>query len=654
MANSQIEQEKWKQKFQQDRYQEAISEALSNLQHDDSMWKWIIKNYSEPLQEKRCELCKNNIKYLEEYKYFFGQKKSDDVQIIWFDYRKYLVFQTCVKISVCVWEMDWDIQNYTDKIVILADCIDIHQILEYKKITEYHGERPNYKNPLYLYFSQEVFDALIYCFDFSQLLEDERVVIMVGEKNLKFFFDDFQAVMPDGIISARENKKVVKILTDIIAEKTKRLNDNKMEAEETYKNKRAEINQRIKERKPKVMILTSYFTTALQYHARDCQKSLESLGVHTLLYMEKGEIFNTTLDEFYLLLNKFQPDVIFLLDHFRFDEPEVSEDIVFVSWIQDTLPDIMNPNTKDKLGKRDFILNHFTTWKTFHKLGYNEKKILDAPIPANFQIYKPYQLSEEEYNTFSCDICLMSHAADISEYIEDKVRLVPDIIKEPIRSIYQGYVEYVYQSEHFFYSKEEFALFIDGVMKQIYQLELKESVIEKIAADMHILFSHRVFRQVIADWLIDAGYTNLKLWGNDWKKIDKYKNFAMGPAENGETLSKILQSSKIVLGCNMNVTAAARAWETMLSGGFYMCNYVPEEEDAVDIRKIMTEDDNLVMFYDKQDLLTKIDYYLTHEEERIKMAEKGRKVALEKMTYDVLMKKMLDFLGEKIDEMEYE
>ena len=107
---------------------------------------------------------------------------------------------------------------------------------------------------------------------------------------------------------------------------------------------------------------------------------------------------------------------------------------------------------------------------------------------------------------------------------------------------------------------------------------------------MFEVFNQRLFRTTVVDWLIEAGYTNLKLWGNGWLKDPKYSKYAMGPAENGETLSKIYQASKINIGNNIMTTSAARAWECMLSGGFYMSNFIPPDADVTDIRKILKLD----------------------------------------------------------------
>ena len=181
-------------------------------------------------------------------------------------------------------------------------------------------------------------------------------------------------------------------------------------------------------------------------------------------------------------------------------------------------------------------------------------------------------------------------------------------------------------------------------------MALTAEALDYFVEDMWRYFNDRVYRQMLVQWMLDAGFTNIKLWGNGWAMEEKYKEYAIGPAQNGETLSKIYQASKIVIGNNIMTTAAARAWETMLSGGFYMSNYIPEENDDVDIRKILEVDKDVIMFYNREDLIQKLHYYLEHEEERQKMIERGRKAALEKMTYDILMKRVLKEIGERLEE----
>ena len=91
-----------------------------------------------------------------------------------------------------------------------------------------------------------------------------------------------------------------------------------------------------------------------------------------------------------------------------------------------------------------------------------------------------------------------------------------------------------------------------------------------------------------------------------------------------------------------------RAWETMLSGGFYLSNYIPEEDDITDIRKIIEVGKDVIMFYDKEDLIEKIHYYLEHEDERSEMIQRGRKAALENMTFDILMERTLSEIAKRV------
>ena len=80
-----------------------------------------------------------------------------------------------------------------------------------------------------------------------------------------------------------------------------------------------------------------------------------------------------------------------------------------------------------------------------------------------------------------------------------------------------------------------------------------------------------------------------------------------------------------------------------------MSNYIPEEEDITDIRKIIDVGKDVVMFYNKEDLIEKLHYYLNHEEERKEMIARGRKAALEHMTYDMLMKRVLKEVAERLE-----
>lgn len=94
-------------------------------------------------------------------------------------------------------------------------------------------------------------------------------------------------------------------------------------------------------------------------------------------------------------------------------------------------------------------------------------------------------------------------------------------------------------------------------------------------------------------------------------------------------------------------TAAARAWESIFSETLYLCNWIPPELDVTDIRTILKPEE-FVMFKGKEDLLSKVKYYLENEEERQRMIAIEKESALKKMTFDATCKRMLDVLKEQL------
>lgn len=86
-------------------------------------------------------------------------------------------------------------------------------------------------------------------------------------------------------------------------------------------------------------------------------------------------------------------------------------------------------------------------------------------------------------------------------------------------------------------------------------------------------------------------------------------------------------TTKNVLGNRQNIDARlkqmkGRMAEIALCGGFVLTEYVPY------INEVFQIDKEIAVFYEKEDLLEKIRYYLAHEDERESIAKKGYAKAL--------------------------
>ncbi len=620
---------------------------IYEIQKFNCILNFIYKSYVCPNEEYYLENLEKNLVLFEDYKYYYGNDITISTQdkftfdIIWINKQYLVLFDGNKFIQEDFYNRNISILE--DDVILGINILSYNEIIKYDKeiLITPRGGFNGMKQPIYLYYDKEYFEVLLRIIDFSEILTKKRFIILCERKNLEEFFLDFQAIMP-----TRIDIRIKEVLIDIINKRQIKL-ENAIKENENYNRNYNLIIDNIKNKKPRILFITSLFTTALQYHAKNMEKAAKKMGYKTDILIEKSEFHRVFKVNTIIKINEFKPDIIFLLDHFRFENDIYNKGIIVISWIQDPLPNIMDKQTPLKLTNRDFILNHYISWDKFFEIGYDKAHIIEGPVPANQDIYKEYNLTEEEKKEYSCDICILCHTQSLKHYINNEVSYIEEI-EDKLKEIFYSYWKLVYNDDNMiFYHLQEYKDFIRYSLSTFYSIKISDKAIDYYAERMYYELNSVVFRHCLVDWLIEAGYTNIKLWGNGWTEEEKYRPYAMGAAENGEKLSKIYQCSKIVLGNNIMTTGAARAWESMLSGAFFLCNWIPPDADAVDIRKIL-EPEDFVMFNGKEDLLQKVNYYLTNEEERQKMIKRGKKAALEKMTFDATFERMMKVIRERL------
>jgi spore maturation protein CgeB len=108
-------------------------------------------------------------------------------------------------------------------------------------------------------------------------------------------------------------------------------------------------------------------------------------------------------------------------------------------------------------------------------------------------------------------------------------------------------------------------------------------------------------------------------------------------------LPKVFRASKINLNFtipNIKSGIPLRVWDVLGAKGFLLTNYQAE------IPLYFKEGEDLVCFDGVEDLKEKVGYYLTHEEERCKIAENGYRKVKEHHTYIERIRYILSVLEE--------
>ena len=109
----------------------------------------------------------------------------------------------------------------------------------------------------------------------------------------------------------------------------------------------------------------------------------------------------------------------------------------------------------------------------------------------------------------------------------------------------------------------------------------------------------------------------------------------MGPVRYWDESPVVFYNSRINLNFtirNIRSGIPLRVWDILAAGGFCITNFQPE------LVMYFRNGEDLVWFEDEADLVKKVGYYLSHEDERKRIALKGQKKVRELHNYDVRLR----------------
>lgn len=109
----------------------------------------------------------------------------------------------------------------------------------------------------------------------------------------------------------------------------------------------------------------------------------------------------------------------------------------------------------------------------------------------------------------------------------------------------------------------------------------------------------------------------------------------MGPVRYWDESPVVFYNSRINLNFtirNIRSGIPLRVWDILAAGGFCITNFQPE------LVMYFKNGEDIVWFEDEADLVKKVGYYLSHEDERKRIALNGQKKVRELHNYDVRLR----------------
>lgn len=174
-----------------------------------------------------------------------------------------------------------------------------------------------------------------------------------------------------------------------------------------------------------------------------------------------------------------------------------------------------------------------------------------------------------------------------------------------------------------------------------YRVELNEAEKRKYGCDLTTAGHMYYYRARMLEPFKDYDF---KIWGKgyplwlDSPLRSRYSNVYVGEIEK----AKAFNGAKIVLNTIHygEITGVnCRLFEAAGCGAFQIADSKPG------LTEFFEPGREIVTFHTREDLKDKVDYYLTHAEERRKIADRAYARSHREHTYDVRLKKMFEILG---------
>jgi spore maturation protein CgeB len=163
--------------------------------------------------------------------------------------------------------------------------------------------------------------------------------------------------------------------------------------------------------------------------------------------------------------------------------------------------------------------------------------------------------------------------------------------------------------------------------------------------DVSFIGTWSLKKEKLLDYIIEQiPQVNLKIFGSQWEKAsEQVQSRWMKREVLGDLYALVINSSKInlgllseqVKGASSGDQITSRTFHIPASGGFLL------HERTDEVTNYYIEDKEITCFGNKEELISKIRYYLEHEPERMKIKMEGHKRALKDHSLDNRAKVLL-------------
>ena len=331
-------------------------------------------------------------------------------------------------------------------------------------------------------------------------------------------------------------------------------------------------------RRPRVLLVTTRFSTVLQYSTRDTAAAFARLGWDAHVVIEPTphhRVLRTALAQ---ALRDFRPDLVFQIDHLRHEHQGLfPPNLPFACWIQDHLPHLASRDVGAQVGPLDFVLTD--TIDTYvEKFAYPRRQCV--ALPKLVVRAEPAAVDESDAAPTD-DIVFVSNASHAPEtMIADAVaRFARNaetraLIEHSCQQLIETYAAGQSVPTYF-----EVCALLRHTLDEL-GLSLPVEGFDVLARWLTHPFNDALYRQQALGWAQqvarEQGLT-LGLYGKGWESHPQFASHARGPVAYGEPLRQLTRRSRINLQIVPYLCLHQRLLDGLLAGGFFLIRTHPAD-----------------------------------------------------------------------------
>lgn len=318
-------------------------------------------------------------------------------------------------------------------------------------------------------------------------------------------------------------------------------------------------------RPPRVLFLTTRFSTVLQHSTRDAAEAFRQLGWETYIIIEPASHHALSRVGIRQVLADFKPDLVFQIDHHRFEHSDLFPDnLPFVNWIQDLLPHLMTPETGKKLSFRDFVLTP-SRQRWIEEYAYPPRQCMEfrklTRIPS-----RPISWSGH-----SNRVTYVSNWSQLPSAIHQELLAGTSGSTRKVIDLTCQKMIAVYQSGHSLQTPGDVRQILLKTMQEL-GLTAEESVLRLTTTRLFDRMNNVLFRQQGLVWAKRACESlglELRVYGTGWDKHPDFARCASGTIDYGPDLEELTRQSAINLVLEPFVCIShQRFLDAIVAGGF--------------------------------------------------------------------------------------